>query len=63
MKAMTVMVNSIALVKQEALLLPFISTMGACLLVGGGLLCIRTMPIVRRGVRLAPSAETLIHCD
>ena len=60
---MSVMVNSIALVEQEDLMLPFISIVAACLLAIGGLLCIRAMPIVRRGVHLEPSTETPMSCD
>ena len=44
---MTVMANTIALVQQMGLMLPFISIVAACLLAIGGLLCIRAMPIVR----------------
>ena len=60
---MTVMATTIALVQQMGLLLPFISIVAACLLAIGGLLCIRAMPIVRRGVHLEPSTETPMSCD
>ena len=60
---MTVMANAIALVEQVGLLLPFISTIAVCLLAVGGLSCIHAMLIVRRGVRLVPTAETLMSCD